>query len=106
MLRSVHMTEVTLRVDDVTDSLFEFFWAGKTTIAFAFPYDRAVHGDLEQTAGRGDEADFADIGSEGLQDFLRHPAGPKQPVALRAIADGYAGFGLGHPQVSFIARRQ
>ena len=51
MLRSVHMAEVAVRIDDIADSLFELFWAGKTAIAFAFPYDGAVHGDLEQTAG-------------------------------------------------------
>ena len=84
------MAKVPLRFDHVANPLLEFLRPGKAAVALAFPDELVVDADLEIAAGTRDQRHFAKTVRKRLQQFLGHPAGSQQPVALRAVEDGDA----------------
>ena len=89
------MAEVAVRFDHVAHLLLQFLRTRKAAVALALPDQRAIDADLEIAARAGDQGNFAESVAEGLQQFLSHPAGAQQPVALGAVEDGDTGF-VGH----------
>lgn len=75
----------------VTHELLEFFCLGKTALHGSVPYKRIVHVDLEGAARAGDKRDFAQVLTEGAQQFLGVPARPQKPAALHTEVDLDAG---------------
>ncbi|KAG1249197.1 hypothetical protein G6F65_019218 [Rhizopus arrhizus] len=64
---------------------------GESAIALAVPDQIAVVGDLEDAAGAGLQDHFTQVGRKRGQEFLRHPTGAQQPLALRAVQDDDTG---------------
>ena len=73
----------------VSDDLLEFLDIREAPCCFARPNELSLGTDLEDTAGSGDEREFANIVLERREQFLRHPGGTEKPTALRTIFDLY-----------------
>lgn len=86
--RPVPVPEIAVRIDDITHSLFQRDDVGKAPVPFAIPHEMFPRGHLEDAARAGNQRNFAEIAPEGVQQFLCHPSGPQQPLALRAVGDG------------------
>ena len=87
------MSEVAAGIDHVADKLLESGGVWKAAVTLAVPDEAIATRDGEDPAGCGHERDLAEIGPEGREQFLRHPAGPQQPLALSAVGDPDVGTG-------------
>src|SRR5712691_10388279 len=95
------MAEIAPRIEAVAHALLQGAGVGKTAVDLAIPDDVPVIADLEDAARARHQCHLAKLATEGGQEFLRHPGGAQEPLALRAIADDDAGRGRrGHDLVS------
>ena len=90
------MTKVSFWGDFVAHALLEGLDVGKTTVSLSTPDEVFVQLDSEETRDFpfGDQCDFAQFVGKSVQEFLSHPAGARQTMASRAIADAYSGEGV------------
>ena len=96
------MTKVSFGGDFVAHALLEGLDVGKTTVSLSTPEEVFVQLDSEETRDFpfGDQCDLAQFVGEGVQEFLSHPAGARQPMAAGTIADMYSWEGVFcHPMV-------
>jgi hypothetical protein len=91
---SVDVAQIAAGREAIAHALLQGFDVGKAAVAPAFPDYVPVELDLKRAAGGGAKRHFADLFAEGREELLRHPGGPQKPMALRAIGDGNARFGL------------
>src|SRR5690606_32895518 len=85
------MAQIAFGIDQIPDALFQHLGFGKAAVALALPDEFAVAGDLEDPAGTRYQGYFPKFRAEGGEQFLRHPGCAQEPLALRAIGDGYPG---------------
>ena len=98
------MTKVSFGGDFVAHALLEGLDVGKTTVSLSTPEEVFVQLDSEETRDFpfGDQCYFAQFVGKSVQEFLGHPAGARQPMAFRAIADAYSRKGVVRHSLVFI----
>src|SRR5690606_1929116 len=89
--RPVDVAEVALRVEAVAHPLLEHLGVGEPAVGRAVPDQAVAVMDPEHPPGARRQWHRAEIGAEGGQQFLRHPGGAQQPLALGAIGNGDMG---------------
>jgi hypothetical protein len=94
--RAIDVAEIAAGLDDVAHALLQLLRSREAAVALALPDQLAVDSDFEIAAGAGESATSPRLSVKGLQQFLRHPAGAQQPVALGAVEDCYTGFVFSH----------
>jgi hypothetical protein len=83
----VHVSQAPLRIDPVAHRLLQHANVRKAAVPLALPDKVVAEPDLEDSAGARHQRDRAERAAEGREQLLRHPAGPQQPLALRAVGD-------------------
>jgi hypothetical protein len=85
------MTEASFRGQPITNTQLQDLGFRKAPIVLAIPDDLALVSDLKHTAGAWTQCHFAEIRSEGREEFLGQPRRAEQPLTLRAVGDGDPG---------------
>ena len=90
------MAEVAVRIDLIAHSLLQYLGLRETTVGLALPDLHTRTSDMKHPTGARHQRHFAQVVSEGAEQFLSQPRRAQQPLALSAISDDNFGFGDGH----------